>query len=152
MANEAVFKYGSTVTLTSSGGLTNTVNLSAPAGTTYTQSNTLDYPDAVFTLQTNGFSAGYTAGTTIDIYIRPLDIVDNTQDQVAPGTGASTTAYRGVYIASFVMSGNTAANEYYRCVGYDIPRAGEVYLFNNTSANMTAGWQLKMTPRTIGPA
>ncbi|MEY2735038.1 MAG: hypothetical protein RLZ58_447, partial [Pseudomonadota bacterium] len=73
MANEAIYKYGTTLTLSSSGALTNSTNLSTAAGTTYSQTNTLDYPDAVFVLTTAGFGASPNAGSTIDLYIRPLD-------------------------------------------------------------------------------
>lgn len=151
MANETVYKYGTTKTLTTTGGATSNNQMSAAAGTTYSQTDTLDYPDAVFVLVTAGFGAAPTAGTTIDLYVRPLDI-DGTTDAPAPATGASTDAYKAQYIGSFVLKASSASGDAYRCVGYDIPRAGEAYLFNNgTGQSLTVNWTLKMTPRTVGP-
>lgn len=151
MANEAIFKYGTTLTLANAnGGATTNNQMSAAAGTTYSNTNTLDYPDAVFvfTGAATAFGATPTANSTLDLYIRPLD-VDGTSDTPAP---TATSTYKGQYIGSFVVSGLTASTETYRCVGYDIPRAGEAYIFNNaTGQTLQTGWTLKMTPRTVGP-
>lgn len=152
MANEAVLKYGTIKTLANAnGGATSNNQLSAAAGTTYSQSDTLDYPDAVFTLVTAGFGGTPTAGTTIDVYIRPLDVDGNT-DQPAPATGASTDAYKGKYATSFVVKASSTSGDAYEAIAYDIPRAGEVYLFNNgTGQSLSVNWSLKMRPRTLGP-
>jgi len=153
MANEAVFKYGTSKTLANAnGGATSNNQMSAAAGTLYSQTDTLDYPDAVFTLTTAGFGAAPTVASTIDLFIRPMD-VDGTTDTPAPGTGASTDAYKTQYIGSFVLKASSASGDTYRCVGYDVPRAGEAYLFNNaTGQTLSANWTLKMIPRTLGPA
>lgn len=153
MAGEAKFVYGTSKTLAAgNGGATSNNQLSAAAGTTYSQTDTGDYPDALFVLTTAGFGGTPTAGTTIDVYIRPLDI-DGTTDQPAPATGASTDAYKGRYACSFVLKASSASGDPYAAIAYDIPRAGEVYLFNNgTGQSLTANWTLKMTPRTVGPA
>lgn len=152
MANEAILKYGTSKTLANAnGGSTANNYLSAAAGTTYSEADTLDYPDAVFTLVTAGFGAAPTTGTTIDVYIRPLDVDGNT-DQPAPPTGASTAAYKGKYATSFVLHASSASGDAYEAVAYDIPRRGEVYLFNNgTGQTLSANWTLKMRPRTLGP-
>jgi len=152
MANEAVFKYGTSKTLANAnGGSTSSGQMSAAAGTLYSQTDTLDYPDAVFTLTTAGFGGTPAVASMIDLFIRPMD-VDGTTDTPAPGTGASTDAYKAQYIGSFVLKASSSADTY-RCVGYDIPRAGEAYLFNNgTGQTLSANWTLKMIPRTLGPA
>lgn len=153
MANESVFKYGNAKTLANSNGGAITNNqLGAAAATTYSQADTLDYPDAVFVLATAGFGAAPVSGSTIDLFVRPLD-VNGTADQPAPPTGASTAAYKGQYVGSFVLHASATSGDNYRCVGYDIPRIGEAYLFNNaTGQSLTANWSLIMTPRTYGPA
>lgn len=151
MANESVFKYGTAVTLTSAGASVSTLQLSAAAGTTYTQSDTADYPDAVFTLDVGTFGSAPVSGSVVDLYIRPLD-VDSTTDTPAPPTGASTAAYKGQWIGAFIMTAATTG--VYRCVGYDIPRAGEAYIYNGTTQTLanSGNWTLKMTPRANGPA
>jgi hypothetical protein len=156
VANESVFKYGTAKTLANANGAAITNNqLSAAAGTLYSQTDTLDYPDAVFVwagATGSSFGGTPTAGSTLDLFIRPLDI-NGTTDQPAPETGSLTDAYKGQYIGSFVLKASSAAGNTYRCVGYDIPRAGEAYVFNNaTGQSVTANWTLIMTPRTVGPA
>lgn len=152
MAYESVYKYGTTATLANANGAATTNNqMSAAVGTNYSQTDTLDYPDAVFTLTTAGFGGVPTAGSTIDLFIRPMD-VDGTTDTPAPATGASTDAYKTQYIGSFVLKASSSSGDTYRCVGYDIPRAGQAYLFNNnTGQSLLVNWTLKMTPRTVGP-
>lgn len=153
MANEAVLKYGTPKTLANAnGGATSNNQLSAACATTYSESDTADYPDALFVLVTAGFGGVPTSGTSIDVYIRPLDI-DSTTDQPAPPTGASTAAYKGRYAGSFVLHASSSSGDAYSAVADDIPRAGEVYLFNNaTGQTLSANWTLKMIPRAYGPA
>ncbi len=153
MANEAKFVYGTSKTLANAnGGATSNNQLSAAAGTTYSSTDTGDYPDAVFTLITAGFGGTPTSGSTIDLYIRPLNI-DGTTDAPAPPTGASTAAYKGVRVCSFRLHASSASGDAYAAVGYDIPREGEAYLHNNaTGQSLSANWSLKMQPRTVGPA
>lgn len=153
MAGEAKFVYGTSKTLANAnGGAVSNNQLSAAAGTTYSSTDTGDYPDAVFTVITAGFGGTPTSGSTIDVYIRPLN-VDGTTDQPAPPTGASTAAYKGVRACSFRLHASSASGDAYQAVAYDIPREGEVYLFNNaTGQSLSANWTLKMKPRTVGPA
>ena len=153
MANEAVIKYGTPKTLANAnGGATSNNQLSAACPTTYSQTDTADYPDALFVLVTAGFGGVPTSGATVDVWIRPLDI-DGTTDQPAPPTGASTAVYKGRYACSFTLHASSSSGDAYSAVAYDIPRAGEVYLFNNaTGQSLSANWTLKLTPRTIGPA
>lgn len=153
MAGEAVIKYGTPITLANAnGGATSNNQLSAACATTYSQSDTADYPDALFVLVTAGFGAAPTSGTTIDVYIRPLNI-DGTTDQPAPPTGGSTANYKGRYAGSFILHASLSSGDAYSAVARDIPRAGEVYLFNNaTGQSLSADWTLKMTPMTYGPA
>ncbi len=153
MANERKIVYGTALTLANAnGGATSNNQLSAACATTYSQTDTADYPDAVFVLATAGFGAAPASGSQIDVYIRPLDI-DGTTDQPAPTTGASTTTYKGIYVGSFVLLASATSGNTYMCVAYDIPRAGEVYLYNNgTGQTLSANWTLKMTPRTDGPS
>ena len=151
MANQTILVYGTQKTLTSTGSSVTNGQLSSAAGTTYSQTDTSDYPDAVFTLDVGTMSASATAGNTIDVYIRPLD-VDGTTDTPAPLTGASTDAYKGKYICSFTMK--AASTGVYATIGYDIPRAGEAYIYNGSGVTVanSGNWTLKMTPRTYGPS
>ena len=153
MANEAIRKYGTPVTLSTSLGSIANNQLSSAAGTTYSATNTSDYPDAIFTVDVGTIGGTPTSGTTLDIYIRPLDI-DSTTDAPAPPTGASTAAYKAMYAATITLHAATTG-VYLSTIARDIPRSGEVYIFNNGSGQ-TVGSSgsvvVKMTPCTIGPA
>lgn len=146
--NDTINKFGTTKTLQTSGSAISTLQLSAAAATTYSASDTQDANDALFTLDVGTMGGTPVAGATIDVHIRPLDI-DGTTDAPAPATGASTDAYRAIYVGSFVLKAATTG--VYQCIGRDVPRAGEAYLYNGT-AQSTGSWTLKMTPMTQGPS
>lgn len=148
MANEAVFKYGTSKTLQTTGASVSASQLSAASSAGFTQTDTLDYPDAVFTLDVGTFGVAPVAGTIISLYVTPQD-VDGTTDSPAPATGASTDAYRGRWVCDFVMKAATTG--IYAAVGYDLPRAGLCNIYNGTG-QATGTWTLKMLPRTLGPA
>jgi hypothetical protein len=43
--------------------------------------------------------------------------------------------------------------QYQLCVGYNLPKEAEYYLYNaSTGQTVSAGWTLKVTPRTYAPA
>jgi hypothetical protein len=103
------------------------------------------YPDAEFVL-TGTFSVAPTEGATLALYARPLDI-DGTADAEVPETTRPT-----VYVGSFVVNNVTTAQSML-LVAQDLPRLAGYYVHNNgTGQSLSAGWTLKVTPRTYGPA
>lgn len=104
-----------------------------------------NYPDAEFVLSFT-FGTAPTVSRTIDLFARELNI-DGTNDSEAPNT-----VFRPRYIGSFVVNNNTST-QYSRLMAFDVPPAADYYLLNNnTGQSITAGWTLKVTPRTYGPA
>ena len=146
MANEAVVKLGTPKTLEANGAsIANTAIGQADDATYGIVADGASYPDADFVLAV-AFGTAPTISTTIDLYAQELDI-DGTSDAIAP-----TTTYKQRYIGSFVVAAQTAM-QYLKVRGYDVPLVASYYLHNNaTGQTMSAGWTLKVTPRTIGPA
>jgi len=146
MANEAIVKLGTTKTLEASGAAVANAAMSAATGAPYSiAADGASYPDADFVLAA-AFDVAPTVNSTIDLYAQELDI-DGTNDAVAP-----TTTYKQRYIGSFVVEAQTAM-QYLKIRAYDVPLIGNYYLHNNaTGQTMAAGWTLKVTPRTLGPA
>ena len=146
MANEAIVKLGTIKTIESSGAAVLNAAMSLASTATYgIVADGASYPDAEFVLAV-AFGTNPTVNTTIDLYAQELDI-DGTNDTIAP-----TTTYKQRYIGSFVVAAQTAM-QYLKVRGYDVPLVASYYLHNNaTGQTMSAGWTLKVTPRTIGPA
>lgn len=144
MANELKKVYGTQKTVsTSIAAITNNA-ISAAVGT-YSATDTLDYPDADFVLVVT-FATAPTEGATIDLLVRPMD-VQGTNDTAAP-----QATYQPHRIGTFVVDNVTAA-QYLFCSGYDLPKSGELYLYNNATGQSTsANASLYMTPRTLAPA
>ncbi len=144
MANEIKKVYGTQKAVsTSIASITNNT-ISAAVGT-YSATDTLDYPDADFVLVVT-FGTAPTEGATIDLLVRPMD-VQGTSDTVAP-----QATYQPHRVGSFVVDNVTTAQVLF-CSGYDLPKAGELYLYNNATNQATAAdASLYMTPRTLAPA
>lgn len=148
MANETKVYRGTTKTLETNGLaiLNNDVGIADDA----TYSVTTDgagYPDGEFVLGFT-FATQATENSVIALYARPLDI-DGTNDAETPESGVST--FKGEYIGRFVVN-NITTIQYARCIGRNLPDLAQYYLFNNnTNQTISAGWTLKVTPRTLGP-
>lgn len=144
MANEIKKVYGTQKTVSTSIAAIANNAISAAVGT-YSATDTLDYPDADFVLVVT-FATAPTEGSTIDLLVRPMD-VQGTNDTEAP-----QATYQPHRIGTFVVDNVTAA-QYLFCSGFDLPKAGELYLYNNTTGQSTsANASLYMTPRTLAPA
>lgn len=145
--NDAIVKYGTTKTLEANGAST--------ANNVVTQADDASYgisadgnmaPDAEFVFS-GTFSVAPTENTTVDLYARELNI-DGTADAEVP----EASSHKPRYIGSFVLNNVTSA-QYVKVLAYDVPTEASYYIHNNaTGQTLGAGWTLKVTPRTVGPA
>ena len=144
--NDAIVKLGTTKTLEANGAsIANTAMGQADDASYSIATDGSNAPDADFVLIAT-FATAPTINTTLDLYAQELDI-DGTNDAQAP-----TTTYKQRYIGSFVVNAVTTA-QHLKVHAYDVPLVASYYLHNNaTGQTMSAGWSLKVTPRTIGPA
>lgn len=143
---DAIVKYGTQKTLEAGGAsAANNTMVQADDATYVIASDGNNAPDAEFALAV-AFSVAPTQNTTIDLYVAEQNI-DGTNNGQAP-----TITYKQKYVGSFVVN-NVTTTQYLRLLAYDVPPGGAYYLHNNgTGQTMSAGWTLKVTPRTIGPS
>lgn len=142
MAGETIRVYGTAKTLEANGALiANNTLVQADDANYDIVSDGSSYEDAEFVL---GFTYATTPteGTVLALLVRPLDI-DGTNDAEVPET---TRPIRQVGV--FVVNNVTTA-QYAICVGRDLPKLGAYYIHNvGTGQSVSAGWTLKVTPRS----
>ena len=146
MSNESIIKIGTPKTLEASGAsITNTSVVQADDANYSISADGAYYPDAKFVLAAT-FATGPTEGTALTLYARPLDI-DGTNDAEVPEATRPT-----VYVGSFAVNNVTTA-QYIELLAREVPWNAAYYIHNNgTGQTVSAGWTLKVTPCTIGPA
>ncbi|HSD36093.1 MAG TPA: hypothetical protein VLC92_01210 [Rhodocyclaceae bacterium] len=146
MTNEARVFVGAQKTLESVGAaITNNSVAQADDANYSLSADGANYPDAEFVL-TATFATAPTEGTALSLYARPLD-VDGTGDTEIPEAARPT-----MFIGSFFVNNVTTA-QLMVLRAYELPTLATYYIHNNgTGQTVSAGWILKVTPRTIGPA
>jgi len=146
MSGEAIRARGITKTLEANGAsIANNAIAQADDATYDITADGDDYEDAKFVASFT-FGTAPTEGTVLALYARPLDI-DGTNDAEVPEAARPT-----VYIGNFVVN-NVTSTQYAELVGYDVPDKADYYLHNNgTGQTVSAGWTLKVTPRSRAPA
>lgn len=144
--NEAILKLGTPKTLEANGAaIANNAIAQADDAIYDVVVDGAGYPDARFVL-TGTFSVAPTENTTLGLYAQPLDI-DGTADADAPETTRPT-----VFIGVFVLNNVTTAQSLV-CMAEALPWKASYYVHNNGSGQqLGAGWTLKVTPCTVGPA
>lgn len=146
MANEAKVYLGTQKTLEANGAsIANNTIVEANDATYSISTDGGDYPDAKFVLAAT-FSVAPTEGTVLALIARCLNI-DGTNDAEIP---ESTRLDR--FIGSFIVN-NVTTTQYMELFAYNVPATASYYIYNSgTGQTVSAGWTLKVTPTTIGPA
>lgn len=145
MAGEAIVKVGTTKTLEANGAsCTAGIIVQADDASYAIVADGASYPDAEFALACT-FSVAPTESTVISLIARPLNI-DGTADADVPEFSRQIQ-----FIGNFIVN-NVTTTQYLWLIGYDLPREADYYLANNAGQTISAGWTLKVTPRTLGPA
>lgn len=146
MAGEAIVKWGTQKTLEASGASIGTNAVVQANDATYSLSaDGANYPDAEFVLAA-AFSVAPTEGGVLALYARPLNI-DGTADAEVPEAALPVW-----YVGSFQVN-NVTTTQNMTLLGQDLPAEAEYYIHNVSAAQtVSAGWSLKVKPRTLGPA
>ena len=146
MSGEVIVRFGTVKTLEANGASIANNSLAQADDASYDLvADGAYYPDADFVL-IGTFGTAPTEGTVLALYARPLD-VDGTADTEVPETTRPT-----VFIGSFVVNNVTTAQTM-ALRAYDLPTKADYYVHNNgTGQTLSAGWTLKVTPRTVAPA
>jgi hypothetical protein len=143
--NDMIVKLGTTKTLEANGAsIANNTVIQADDAMYSIIDDGDNAPDAEFVLACT-YATAPTVNTTIDLYAAEQDI-DGTNDAANP-----TTTYKPRYIGSFVVN-NVTTTQYLKLRACDVPTIARYFLHNNgTGQTVSAGWTLKVTPRTVGP-
>lgn len=117
------------------------------AGDLSTWTNDDDAPTASVTLLVD-YSVAPTASSVINLYLRLLD-VQSTNDQEIP-----SATFMHYYAGSFPV--DTVTTPQYVTTEIKLPNAYtsqqyEFYIENKTGQTIQAGWDIYVTPKTIGP-
>lgn len=148
MANEAIYAYGTQKTLEATGAsFANGTIVQANDASYAVVADGASFPDAEFVLKLQFATITSIENKVIGLYARPLNI-DGTNDSPAP-----TATYMEKYIGSFTLQAGVAAtDQYLLLVAEDLPKEADYYLINLSGQTVTAGWTLKVTPRTYKAA
>lgn len=145
MAGEQIAKFGTPKTLEANGASISTGAVGQANDASYSiVSDGAYYPDADFVLGAT-FSVAPTEGAPVSLLARPLN-VDGTADTEAPEATRPTR-----FVGNFFPNNVTSA-QYMILTGRDVPTEADYYLLNSAGQTISAGWTLKVTPRTLGPA
>ena len=117
------------------------------AGDLSTWTNDDDAVSASVTLLAN-FSVAPTANTSINLYLRLLD-VQSTNDGTVPDAN-----FQHTYVGSFPLNDSTVAQ--YITIDIGLPNSVtsqqyEFYVENQSGQSLPAGWDCYVTPKAIGP-
>lgn len=148
MANETIYVWGTEKTLEASGGSCSTGAIAQANDASYgVVADGASFPDARFVFRGQFGSVTSIENKTIALYARPLNI-DSTNDAPAP-----TATYLQKYIGAFVLQASSAnTDQYLSLIAYDVPAEADYYIVNNAGQTLSAGWTLKVTPRSYKPA
>jgi hypothetical protein len=146
MAGERIVKRGTQKTLEANGSAIAANAVVQANDATYSLSaDAANYPDAVFVL-TVTFSVAPTEGESLALYARSLNI-DGTANAEVPEAKRP-----GWVIGTFEVNNVTTAQSI-PLLATDLPDEAEYYIHNVSAAQtVSAGWTLKVKPRTEGPA
>ena len=145
--NDAIHKFGTQDTLGTSSAQVTDTSFSI-AGDLSTWTNDDDAPMASVTLLAN-YAVAPDANSAIHLYLRMLN-VQSTNDNEIPDANN-----QNIYAGSFAVNDVTTAQ--YITIDISLPnaytsQAYEFYIENQTGQTAPAGWDISVTPKTIGPS
>ena len=146
MAGETIVVFGTPKTLEANGGsIANNAVVQADDATYDQVSDGAGFIYADFVLGFT-YASAPTEGTVLALYARPLDI-DGTNDAEVPEATRPT-----MFIGSFVVNNVTTA-QYAQLIERQVPKLASYYIHNSTTGQtVSAGWTLKVTPRSYKAA
>ena len=144
MAGETILVFGTEKVLEANGGsCVNAAIVQANDATYGIVADGAYFPDADFVLRCQWATITNIENKTIDLYARDLNI-DGTNDAIAP-----TATYLHRYIGAFKISAVAAnTDQYIKLTANNVPKEAEYYLLNSSGQTISAGWTLKVTPRS----
>ena len=145
MANEVEWVYGGEVVLEASGASAATTVIVAADDTSLAVANHFGYPLADFAL-TCDFGAAVAAGKYVTLYRQDFDITDAGADAPAP-----SATYKHKLVGVFALPSGQSASATYPCSNVPLSSTCKFFIGNDTVQSMSAGWVLKVKPKTYIP-
>lgn len=145
MANELKYTYATQVTLEASGASAASTAMVAANDASLGSANHSNYPWADFSLQAD-FGAAVDGNSAIYIYRQDLNI-DSTNDAPDP----TTSTYEEKLVGIIKIKSGQSASAYYPCVDVPLTQNCQFWIKNGTTQNLSAGWVLKVTPKSFVP-
>ena len=142
MANEVKYTYASQVTLEASGASGASDNFIAADDADLTSANHSDYLFGDFALTC--VLGGAPTNAVINLYRRDLNI-DGAADDAVP-----STTYARTYVGLFAIPVSDSGT--YSLTDVPLTQDCEFYIENKTGQSLSAGWVLKVTPKSYAPA
>jgi hypothetical protein len=144
MANEAIYVWGTQKTLEASGAsCANAAIVQANDASYATVADGTSFPDAEFVLRLQFATVTSIEGKAITLYGRPKNI-DSTNHAPAP-----TATYQEKLVGSFILQASAVNTDQYLVIpAYNLIKEADYYLYNSSGQTMSAGWTLKVTPRS----
>lgn len=94
------------------------------------------------------FGTAPDAGSVINLFCRPMNIVDTTKDQNAP-TADQPITFLGAFILDNVTTEQVIAIEVFLPLVVSSQQF-EFYIENQAGQTLSSGWSLQITPKTYG--
>ena len=145
MSDEVIWTYASQVTLEDSGASGATDAFVAANDDTLESGVHSNFPLADFVLKAD-FAAAVGAGAVVNLYRQALNI-DGANDAPAPAA-----TYKHLLVGSFLIPSGTSATGYYPLTDVPLIFDQQYYIENKAGQTISAGWDLKATPKTYEPA
>jgi hypothetical protein len=145
MSDEVIWTYDDTVTLEDNGASGASDAFIAADDADLNSDNHSHFPLADFVLVAD-FGAAVAAGSVVNLYRQDLNI-DSTNDAPAP-----SATYPHLFVGSFVIPTGTSATGYYPLTDVPLVKDQQFSIENKTDQTISAGWDLKATPKTYEPA
>ena len=151
MANEAQIYEGNTINHIVDGASVADAAFSVAADIDTTVDNTFyKFPLAKLILVINDLSAAPTAGRTIDIYRRGIDVYNTTYDEPEPDANFKATFVGSVLVDAADPGGTDVP---YVIMGVPLlPNKQDFYIQNNLGVTLSANWDLIVIPYTYKPS
>lgn len=146
MSGETIVVFGTQKTLAASGAATPNGTLAVAGTASYdVVADGLGFPDGDFALSII-FATAPLEGSSLTLYARPLGI-DGANNGEVPETTRPT-----LFIGSFIVN-DVITQQYILLTARDLPRKADYYIHNlGTGQTVSAGWTLKVTPRSYKAA
>lgn len=158
MANDAILKFGTQVTMASDSA-TLAVAAMSPSSAVIASNITSanfgpNFPLADVVLSFSGTNSISSASNFVVLYRRDLDI-NGTADSPQPST--ASPPFSGRQVGMFVAPAFSASSQYSNstfliCESVGLNHLSEFYIENKLNLPIGAGWTLRVTPKTYTPS